>query len=129
MDESYERLVSLAHGVLCGVLCGLVIGSELGLETGNGLGVGTSEDEGSVLDNVVGVEARCSDSTSGTNAGLCGVPSEECSKVEGVSTDSDSSDSVPGSEDNNSISEPGTGRLSRGSVARVGVAIGDGVGI
>ena len=58
-DESYERLVSLAHGVLCGILRGLDIGNELGLETGNGLGVGTSEDEGSVLDNVVGVEARC----------------------------------------------------------------------
>lgn len=56
---------------------------------------------------------------------LRGVPSEDCSKLEGVSTDSDSVDSVAGSEDNNSVSELETGRLSVGSV---GTGTDDGVG-
>lgn len=47
---------------------------------------------------------------------LRGVPSEDTSKLEGVMTDSDSKvEIVGGSEDNNSVSELETGRLSAGS--------------
>jgi hypothetical protein len=103
------------------VLWGLEPVRELGVEIGSELGVGASADE-DTCEASLGTEISDSDSSSVGSTGIGGserllsVPSEDSSKLDGVMTDSDSKvDAVGGSEDNNSGSEPDTGRLSVGS--------------
>lgn len=114
------------------MLCRLDRDNELGLDIGSELGVGASSDEESGDGKLgtlgkLGVERAGSDAIRGVGgkARLGAVASDDLSKLDGVITDSDSSDdSVSGREDRSSGSEPDTGRLEVGNVW----CIVDGVG-